>query len=270
MVADAPSRHCILIRGSNDVASAVAHRLFLAGAAAVLHEGRTPAVTRRKMSFADAVFDGQAVLAGVAATRLDSLDLLPDILAARERIPVAVVDLVVLLNVLAPDVLVDARMRKRDHPEPQRGLAAFTVGLGPGFVAGETVDAAIETSWGDLGRVIEAGPTRPLAGEPRPIGGHARDRYVYAPRAGLFRSDREIGDAVTTGDLVAHVDELPLSAPLPGLLRGLTRSGIPVGEGTKVIEVDPRGAGAVVAGIGERPARIAEGVLLAVEGWASR
>ena len=32
-------------------------------------------------------------------------------------------------------------------PEGQRGNAVVTVGLGPNFVAGETVDLAIETMW---------------------------------------------------------------------------------------------------------------------------
>jgi NAD(P)-dependent dehydrogenase (short-subunit alcohol dehydrogenase family) len=75
--------------------------------------------------------------------------------------------------------LVDARMRKRAVPERQRGLAPLTVGLCPNFVAGDTVDLAIGTMWGDrLGKVIEAGATLPLAGEPRPIGGVGRARFV--------------------------------------------------------------------------------------------
>jgi hypothetical protein len=38
---------------------------------------------------------------------------------------------------------------------------------------------------------------------------------------------------------------------------------------TKVIEVDPRGLGAEVRGIGERPRRIAEGVAMAIQRLAS-
>ncbi len=75
------------------------------------------------MAFADALFDGRAVLAGIVATCLDAHDRLPDVLAARTGIPVATGDLADLLAVLAPDVLVDARMHKRATPEPQRGQA---------------------------------------------------------------------------------------------------------------------------------------------------
>ncbi len=57
----------VVIRGTGDVASAVAQRLFLTGDVVVLQDGPQPATTRRGMAFADAVFDGRAELAGVAA-----------------------------------------------------------------------------------------------------------------------------------------------------------------------------------------------------------
>lgn len=262
----------VVIRGVNDIASAVAHRLFLNGAAVVVHEREQPSVSRRGMAFADAIFAGRAELAGVTAVLVTDLTQVLPLLTARETIPVAVAELSALLAAVRPAVLVDARMRKRAIPETQRGLAPLTIGLGPNFVAGETVDLAIETAWGaDLGTVVARGPTRPLAGEPRPLAGHGRDRYVYAPAAGVFRTHRRVGEAIMAGEIVAYLDALPLSAPLDGVLRGLTHDGVPVASGTKVIEVDPRGADAAVKGIGERPDRIANGVLNALSMWrASR
>ena len=55
-----------------------------------------------------------------------------------------------------------------------------------------------------------------------------------------------------------------MRAPMGGVLRGLTRSGVEVAVRTKVIEVDPRGDPVGVFGLGERPRRIAEGVLKAM------
>jgi xanthine dehydrogenase accessory factor len=257
----------VLVRGVGDVGSAVSHRLFEAGHSVVIHDGPRPAATRRGMAFADAVFDSRAALAGVTAVRLDDLDDLESLVAARGLIPVHVGDFAGLLAALEPDVLVDARMRKRARPERQRGLARLVIGLGPNFVAGPdgTVDLAIETAWGEeLGRVIERGATRDLAGEPKPIAGVARERYVYAPVAGTFRTARRIGDVVGACQMVARIDDTPLLAPIDGVLRGITRDGVPVAERTKVIEVDPRSP-AVVTGIGERPGQIADGVLRAVE-----
>jgi xanthine dehydrogenase accessory factor len=157
-------------------------------------------------------------------------------------------------------------MRKRAHPERQLELAPLTIGLGPNFVAGDTTHLAIETIWGEeLGAVISSGPTRALAGEPRSFEGHARDRFIYAPVAGVLRTTATIGQRVARGEPVAVVDGAELAAPLDGILRGLTHDGVPVEAGAKVVEVDPRGEIEGVRGLGPRPRRIAEGVAAAIE-----
>ena len=111
---------------------------------------------------------------------------------------------------------------------------------------------------------MKQGVTQPLAGEPRPIAGAARAHYVYAPCAGVFRTTCHIGEPACAGHVIACCGSTALPAPLTGVLRGLTYDNVPVATGTKVIEVDPRGAAAVVTGMSERPARIADGVLHAV------
>jgi xanthine dehydrogenase accessory factor len=45
--------------------------------------------------------------------------------------------------------LIDPRVRKRAVPERLRGMAPLTIGLGPNFVAGETVDLAIESTYAE-------------------------------------------------------------------------------------------------------------------------
>lgn len=261
----------ILIRGANDVGSAVALCLFTAGYAVVIHEDPQPTTARRKMSFTDVVFDGHAVLDGVDARLIAGKSHLEESLASHQVIPVAVKDFYKLLKSLQPDILVDARMRKHLQPEVQRGLAELTIGLGPNFIAGETTDLAIETNWGaSLRRIIERGATSPLQGEPREIEGHARDRYVYAPMAGIFHTALQIGDLVTQGQEVARIDATLLLAPITGILRGLTHDGVYVTPKTKIIEVDPRIHNAQIFGIGERPARIAEGVITAIQNWEAK
>ncbi len=161
----------VLVRGVGDIGSAVAHRLFVAGHAVVIHDDERPTITRRGMAFADAIFDGRTTLDGVEAIRVDELDGVPAILARSTAVPVVVGDFTVVLGLIAPDVLIDARMRKRDCPEVQRRLSPLTIGLGPNFVAGRTTDVVVETSWEQLGRVVTRGTALPLRGEPRAIAG---------------------------------------------------------------------------------------------------
>lgn len=257
----------VLVRGSGDVASAVAHRLFCLGHAVLIHEIAQPTYTRRGMAFTDAVFDGKIDLAGVWAkcppTRAD----LQRMLACRRAIPVSTAAFEDALQLMRPDVLVDARMRKRWMPEGQIGLAPLSIGLGPNFSAGVNVDVAIETAWGDsLGRILHAGATLPLAGEPREIDGLGRERCVYAPQAGVLHSLVGIGDWVEAGEQVALLNGQAICAPLSGHVRGICHAAVPVTTGSKILEIDPRRDCAAIFGLGERPLRIAEAVVRAMHG----
>jgi xanthine dehydrogenase accessory factor len=97
------------------------------------------------MAFADAVFDGVARLDGVEARRAADVDMVKTLMA-RKTVAVFVGPFPDLLEAIKPEILIDARMRKRIVPEIQRGSASFTIGLGPNFEAGVTCDVAIETS----------------------------------------------------------------------------------------------------------------------------
>lgn len=68
---------------------------------------------------------------------------------------------------------------------------------------------------------------------------------------------------------MARIGTVDLGAPLDGVLRGLLWDGVPVSAWMKVLEVDPRGAQAVISGIGEHPRCVAEGMLQAVQVWVA-
>jgi xanthine dehydrogenase accessory factor len=255
----------VLVRGTRDVGSAVALALFRAGYQVVLHDLPKPAHARRATAFADALFDGKVSLNGTYAKYAPTLESLRHMIDCRRAIAVIDSEFDALVQAVKPDVLVDARMRKREKPEIQRGLAPLTIGLGPNFVAGETTDVVVETGYGkNLGAVIRSGRSQVLAGEPKVLGGHGRERFVYASVAGTFRTRLAIGSPVVAGEEVATIDGTPLYAPLTGQLRGVAHDGADVEQGTKVIEVDASQGEASIYALGERPQRIAEAVLVAV------
>lgn len=214
------------------------------------------------MAFSDAMFDGTANLKGLRAVRVANA-IEAQAVSADGDIPLIAGSLNDALKICLCRVLVDASMHKRTGPDRQIGLAPLVIGLGPGCVVGDNVDVGVETSWEDVGRIVRHGTTLPLRGEPRAVQGFARERFSYAPASGIVRNEGGIGQVVAEGEVLAWVGEHPIRAAFPGIIRGLTRDGVPVEAGTKVAEVDPR-LNARLSGIEERPARIADAVLAIV------
>jgi xanthine dehydrogenase accessory factor len=255
----------VVVRSCGDVGSAVAHLLFSSGNVVVIHDLPKPAHMRRAFAFTDALFEGRAELEGVIAKRISDMKSLEYTLRCRRAISVSTAPWGELVATVKPDVIVDARMRKREVPEAQLAQAPLTIGLGPNFTAGVNVHVAVETAWGEhLGKVIRHGSTKKLAGGPRALGNLGRERFVYSSIAGTFRTHLDIGIAVDTGDLVGRVDDFEVRAPVRGRIRGLSHDGARVDVGSKIVEVDPTDGGPIPRGLAERPWAIAQGVLKAM------
>lgn len=248
----------VLVRGFNEFGSAIAFQLFHRGVPVLLHDRPLPDDCRRTTSFTDAVWLGSVERDGVSARRIDDPRALEAVIEERSVIPLVVEPIEAVLAAYRPDVLIDARMRKREVQERQRGLAPLTVGLGPGFVAGEQVDLIVETGFGeDFARVSDRGATRPQSGEPGKVNGVGRQRFVYAPAAGLFRTSLEIGALVQPGDVTGTLDGTPVLAPVAGALAALVHDNVPVKAGVRLLIVEPRGPEAITRGIGQRQAQLA-------------
>lgn len=255
----------VVVLGAGDVGSAVALALHRAGFAVVLCEEVDPAWPRRGMAFTNAWYLGSAELDGEAAMFCASVKSIPAVLDRHRLIAATTWSWRGVAQALGAVALVDARIRKRSESDDLRTDALTTVGLGPGFIAGGNVDVAIETAWGErLGAVIAAGPTLPFAAGPPPIGGVGRERFVYAPAAGRFTTNRRIASRVLRGESVGAVGGRMVVAPLDGVLRGLSARGARIAEGAKIVEVDPRGDPALCYGPGERPLAIARAVVAAL------
>src|SRR5437660_12871135 len=90
---------------------------FGAGYRVGIHDGPAPAAARRGMAFTDALFEGPVVLEGVTCRRIEQL---PELAEATGWIAATTLPLEGVVDSLRPAVLVDARMRKRAVPGPQR------------------------------------------------------------------------------------------------------------------------------------------------------
>lgn len=256
----------ILIKGTGEIASAVACTLHRAGHRVVLVDGPVPAESRRGMSFTEAVYAGSAELDGLRALRVDSVEAAAG--ASPETVAVLVAPARELAATFHPDVVVDARMRKWETPEPQIGEAPLVIGLGPGMRVGVIVDLAVETNRGpNEGTVLTEGETEPYTGRvtsahvPAGVG----TRYAHAPAAGLWETSFDLGDSIVEGALLGRVGGEEVRAPVAGSLRGITRAGAWVTPGTRVADVDPWRTPEKSRGVTGHSRTIAEGVLRAIQ-----
>lgn len=256
----------IVVLGSDDVASAVGHALHQAGIGVVLARDPTVPVLRRTMSFDDALEYGEVIFAGVRARAAEGL---PEVMRIWHHdaaaIPVTRLPVDDLLRLAPISSVIDARMRRRGPKAELRPLVSLAVGLGPGFVAGGNVHVAIETAPEATGRILYSGGTLPAHGRSADPGGAGRERFGRAPHDGLWQSSLTIGCSLAKNALVGRCGETPMAAPIGGRLRGLVRDGTAVAQGTRVLEIDPRGAAAPATGIPPRAAAVAAAVRAAVQ-----
>lgn len=229
----------ILVRGGGDLASGVALRLHRAGFGVVITEINQPLMVRRKASFAQAVYDVTCDVEGVKAVRCANPQSTLETVHAG-NIALLVDPEAECRKSLPFDAMVDGRMMKNSGNE-KLDPSLFTIGLGPGFVAGIDCNAVIETNRGPyLGRVYWQGSAQPDTGIPESVGNHQLDRVLRAPADGILQANHEIGDLLHTGDLIASVNGSQVKAPFDGVLRGLLQPGLTVPKGMKIGDLDPR------------------------------
>ncbi len=255
-----PEQRSVLILGGSDVGSAVAHRIFGMGMRTLIVERPQSPHARRGMAYIDALFDGHASLEGVECRFCVEWAQVHQLWAHHEAIPLVTISEERLLSAQRFHVLVDATMRRIGEPRDWRGRAQHAIGLGPGFAPGVNCDVAIETQWGErMGEVLWNQPATARSGGPKLLAGVGRERFVVSPQAGVWRSDRKLGEAIGSQEVIGFLNEQPLLAPLAGFVRGLARNGVSVLQNQRLAEIDPR-TEPQVFGLGERPQKIADGV----------
>lgn len=258
------SEPIVLIRGGGEVASGIAHRLHRSHFRVCLTEVANPVAVSRGTTFSEAVFDGIKTIQGVTAELVSASSEGIYKVWQQGNIPIVIDVEASIRDKIKPDVLVDATMTKR-NTRTMITDAPLVIGVGPGFYAGRDAHVVVESNHSSsLGRVILKGEAERDTGTPVAIGGLTKERVMWAPRAGIFTSNKEIGDSVVAGEVIGHVGNLPLEAPISGMLRGLIRSGVRISKGSKLIEIDPVNDRAICNFITDKMRVIGEGVLEAI------
>lgn len=238
----------ILLRGGGDIATGIALRLYRSGFRRLLIlETDKPLAVRRRVAFCEAVYEGFCTVEGVTAALVTSLDELPSLWEVG-CIPVLTDREGICIPLLHPHVIIEATLAKRNIGVTLTD-APLVIGIGPGFTVGKDVHRIVETNRGhNLGRVLTTGSAEPNTGMPGAVDGATTERVLRAPRTGLFETDHDIGDFVNAGAVVANIKADrnasrfggEVRADISGVIRGLLRTGTPIGNGVKVGDIDPR------------------------------
>ena len=234
----------IIVRGAGDISTGTIQRLWSAGYRVFVLETFRPSGIRRQVALSEAVYQGQAVVEGATAVRIECPEQAGTIWESN-RIPLMVDPDGACIEKLHPDIVVDAILAKRNLGT-RKNMAPLTIGLGPGFVAGEDVHYVIETMRGhNLGRIITNGTAVPNTGVPGMVGGYAKERVLHADADGELHVICDIGTRVTRGDKIAEIRELSgktveVRTKISGIVRGMIREGFSVTKGFKIADVDPR------------------------------
>ena len=233
----------IIVRGGGDLATGTIYKLKKSGFPVLILEVANPSAIRRNVAFCEAVYQGSQRVEDMTCYLADSLSQARQFLK-EGKLSVLVDPVGESITALKPLAVVDAILAKKNLGT-SRQMAPITVALGPGFTAGDDVDAVIETKRGhNLGRVLWHGCAIPNTGIPGMIAGYGKERVIHCPAKGILRNVKSITDIVSKGEVIANVETenglVPVEATLDGILRGLIRDGYPVHVGFKMADIDPR------------------------------
>jgi len=229
----------VIVRGGGDLASGTIQKLHRSGFRVLVLEVSKPTSIRRSVSFSEAVYKNKVEVEGITAVHVHSLSEVEKAWIDKE-IPVIIDEKGEYIQKIKPKVVVDAIIAKKNMGTT-KVMADITIALGPGFTAGKDVDIVIETLRGhNLARLIFTGKAKEDTGVPGSIMGYSKERVIHSPCSGIMRDVVQIDSIVEKDQVIAYVGETEIKATIPGLLRGILRSGSIVTEGFKIADIDPR------------------------------
>ncbi len=262
-------RPVILVLGVGEIASAVAHRLFLARFRVLMTEDDCTLELDRHNTFARGLVEGFCEVEGVAARRAVVTEAVS--LVEHGILPLLAIDARSAVDVLGAEIVVDARTGERRH-KLRLSDASRIIAVTPGCVVGESCHMAVESEKGiNLGRIIlnrfgqtnyvskgESGeegrsPNAPV--EPGPVA------EVLAGSEGKFCPKARLGVHLDPGDPIGEIAGTAVPTPVKGILKGILREGVAIKAGALLAEVDERGLEDCCYNISEQ-GRAASGAVL--------
>ncbi|HAC60832.1 MAG TPA: hypothetical protein DCF66_01525, partial [Lachnospiraceae bacterium] len=218
----------VIVRGGGDIATGTIRTLRRAGFPVLILESAHPSAIRRTVALSEAVYEGSATVEDVSVTLAHNLDeaeyllfqdgivmlvdpdgaAIRDIIHSGEKYAEWDTGLTTLEGGgrhLFLTCVVDAILAKKNLGTT-KDMAPLVIALGPGFTAGRDCDVVIETMRGhSLGRAITEGEALHNTGTPGLIAGHAQDRVIHSPAAGIVKTCAAIGDIVEEGQIIARI-----------------------------------------------------------------
>jgi xanthine dehydrogenase accessory factor len=265
----------LLVLGVGEIASAVAHRLFLARFRVVMTEGRGDLDLRRYTSFSRVFTEGQCEVEGVSARVAVVTETLS--LIERGSLPVLSVDARSAVDALNPEIVVDCREEPRLSETPEMienihvGDVSLIIAAKSSFSMGDDCDMAVLVGRGhNMGRPVTSAYGK-ISDSDQTVQGDAVPDPVLAVPArsvGMFSPMKNIGDVVVAGDVVGKVDGNPLETASPGVVKGILEAGTAVGPGITAFEIDTRGMAEYVFAISDQGRAVSGTVLEMAVSWS--
>lgn len=268
-------KRLVIVRGGGELASAAAVYLHNSGFRVLMLEKAQPTSTRREVSFADAVYDGEKTVARVTCKREDSLKEAEKRLKAEELV-MMVDSKGKSISYFKPKVVVDGIMA-HENRGTSKDMADHTLALGPGFCAGRDVDAVIETMRGhNLGKIIYEGYSYRDQGKLSLVdAAGAVGQILFAPEEGIFEGIHSISHKMRRDEPVARIQRedgtvVEIRSQIDGVLRGILHSGSPVKKGQKIVDINPVMSRQECFTLSDKARCVAGSVLQAVMAWESK
>ncbi|PAB57368.1 hypothetical protein [Anaeromicrobium sediminis] len=221
--------HIVGIRGGGPIATAVGCHLYKSGFRVIIFEKKKPTTTRRKVSFAEAVYEKEVRVEGVLATLVDNIE--KAIEKSKDHVAVLIDEIGRELYHQDITIVVDSILANKNFGT-NKMMGKLVIGIGPGFVAQEDVHVIINPNKGsELGMVLYEGRVEKK--------NNMDFKYkIKAHNNGRIKVLKDIGTSVKKGDIIAYIGEREVIAHMDGIISGMIRNNFKVKKDMEIAHID--------------------------------